>query len=170
MEQIVIAGVEQGQGSYSSGGYYSKEGGIRILKKCREIRISSIFFLFSGLDQGADDTYSAILTNCHTFRIILVITLSSKYTNCTKYCDAGGGSPLSRYYRGLSRYYCRCRELPSRYNCHLSLLMKNVKASPILERSIQGREGHPLHLSELCATPGQPNKNHVIIVQGCFEF
>lgn len=105
-------------------------------KKCREIRISSIFFLFSGLDQGADDTNSAILTNCHTFRIILVITLSSKYTNCTKYCDAGGGSPLSRYYRGLSRYYCRCRELPSRYNCHLSLLMKNVKASPILERSI----------------------------------
>ena len=42
--------------------------------------------------------------------------------------------------------------------------MKNVKASPILERSsIIGREGHPLHLSELCATPGQPNKNDGIL-------
>ena len=42
--------------------------------------------------------------------------------------------------------------------------MKNVKASPILERSsIIGREGHPLHLSELCATPGQPNKNGLLL-------
>jgi len=46
--------------------------------------------------------------------------------------------------------------------------MKNVKASPILERSsIIGREGHPLHLSELCATPGQPNKNHIKFIEGC---
>jgi len=42
--------------------------------------------------------------------------------------------------------------------------MKNVKASPILERSsIIGREGHPLHLSELCATPGQPKQKRVVV-------
>lgn len=74
---------------------------------------SSIFF---SPVEGADDTNSAILTNCHTFRIILVITLSSKYTNCTK-CDAGVGS-IACYYRDtciagpLSRYY---RALPQRY-------------------------------------------------------
>lgn len=168
MEQIVIAGVEQGRGSsnrvFESNsnsnriGWYLRRGGF-----CKKQNTPRIILHFFSPVEGADDTNSAILTNCHTFRIILVITLSSKYTNCTK-CDAGvGGSRYSLLHRSLSVRYrviiARVIITAVRYNCHLSLLMKNVKASPILERSsVQGGKGIHYTCQNYVQHRGSPTK------------